>query len=242
MGVGQAGGQLASTFTTASGSPISRRAVGGGWQTGLNRPSEDAGLLLDPERTPLSTAVVVRAARVPEVLPAEQRARRMFVTVRAEQVRDGPPAEVRHADHLNRRRVVDRVDGHDVGVLQACEPLGLASWTKSDLEGHRPAGKRFLMREEDSCECALSEFLHQMEAEKCVADAQADTGFFLIRSPIAVRDNRRSDEGAGVCTSACAVSGGQMIGTRTVIGPISLSSLGSASRVGAAAGACMVGA
>src|SRR5205814_1797678 len=66
---------------------------------------------------------------------------RVVLAVQPELVGDRLPAEVRHADDLDRRGGVDRVDRDDVGVLEAGEPLRLAVGPEGDLQGPLPAGE-----------------------------------------------------------------------------------------------------
>ena len=119
---------------------------------------------------------------MPDVLPPALLANGLVVAVGADDVGDGAAAEVRHADDLHRRRVVDRVDRDDVGVLEAGEPFGLLGRPEGDLERDRPAGERFLARQEHAGERPLPKLLHQLEPEERVADTQADAAF-LGRSP-----------------------------------------------------------
>ena len=70
---------------------------------------------------------------------------------------------------------MNRVDRHDICVLQSREPLRLASRAKRHLERDRAAGQRFLTRQENAGKGPLSQFFDELEAQEAIANAQANT-------------------------------------------------------------------
>jgi len=80
--------------------------------------------------------------------------------------------EVGHADGLQAAGAVDRVNGHDVGVLQPRQQMRLALEVDGDLESHGSLGQAALACEEDPTKSSATEFGDQREALEIVADGR----------------------------------------------------------------------
>jgi len=93
-------------------------------------------------------------------------------------VGQGGRAQVGHAHRLERPGPVQRVDRHDVRVLQAGQLLRLGHDLRGHLQRHQPVGQFPLPGQVDAAEGALAQFGQQVKAE----ERSAHLGqFFLAR-------------------------------------------------------------